>query len=232
MKIAIMSAMIEELQPIVDNLNCSKIDIINGQDVYEYVNGKDTLYFLNSGIGKVNAAITTTLLITKYEIDKVLNIGTAGGVNSNLSIADFVVADKLVFHDVDVTPFGYELGQIPKENQYFEIGHANEFYEYLKVNNYNVHIGTVCTGDQFISSNDVKKEIEKNFSNVYAIEMESSAIVMTCLHLDVDCVVLRTISDLAYEESTVEFDKYLSIVSTGFIKLVHDIINNGWFYGN
>jgi adenosylhomocysteine nucleosidase len=231
MKIAIMSAMVEELEPIVNDLNCSKIDMLNGQDVYEYVNGNDTLYFLNSGIGKVNAAITTTLLITKYEVDKVLNIGTAGGVNSNLSIADFVVADKLVFHDVDVTAFGYELGQIPKESQYFEISAANEFYEYLKVNNDNVHIGTVCTGDQFISSNDVKKEIEKNFTNVYAIEMESSAIVMTCLHLDVDCVVLRTISDLAYEESTVEFDKYLSIVSAGFIKLVHDIINNGWFNG-
>ena len=232
MKIAIISAMVEELQPIVNKLKCSKIDCLNGQDIYEKTNGENTIYFLNSGIGKVNAAITTTLLITKYEVDKIINIGTAGGVNANLKIADFVVADKLVFHDVDVTAFGYGVGQLPGEEQYLEVTLANEFYEYLKNDYNNIHIGTVCTGDQFISTNDKKFMIEKHFDNVYAIEMESASIFMTACHLGIDCVVLRTISDLAYEESAVEFDKYLEQVSIGFISIAQNILENGWFNGN
>ncbi|MGL5020805.1 MAG: 5'-methylthioadenosine/adenosylhomocysteine nucleosidase [Mycoplasmatales bacterium] len=232
MKIAIISAMVEELQPIVNKLKCNKIDFLNGQDIYIKTKGENTIYFLNSGIGKVNAAITTTLLISKYEIDKIINIGTAGGVNENLKISDFVVADKLVFHDVDVTSFGYYIGQLPGEEQYFEVALANEFYEYLKDDYNNIHIGTVCTGDQFISSNDKKFMIEKQFDNVYAIEMESASIFMTATHLGIDCVVLRTISDLAYEESAVEFDKYLDEVSIGFISIAQNILENGWFNGN
>ncbi|MGL5020864.1 MAG: 5'-methylthioadenosine/adenosylhomocysteine nucleosidase [Mycoplasmatales bacterium] len=232
MKIAIISAMVEELQPIVNKLKCNKIDFLNGQDIYVKINGENTIYFLNSGIGKVNAAITTTLLISKYEIDKIINIGTAGGVNENLKISDFVVADKLVFHDVDVTSFGYNIGQLPGEEQYLEVALANEFYEYLKDDYNNIHIGTVCTGDQFISTNDKKFMIEKHFDNVYAIEMESASIFMTASHLGIDCVVLRTISDLAYEESAVEFDKYLDEVSIGFISIAQNILENGWFNGN
>jgi len=227
MKIAIISAMIEELQPLVDYFKLQKINQLNGQTVYHLKNDDNDYYFLNSGIGKVNAAITMTLLIKEYAVEHVLNIGTAGGVHDKLVVADFVVAENLLFHDVNVTSFGYEIGQIPGQDQYFKIKNALILHNYLlKIVN-NVHLGNIATGDQFIDTNEAKIRIAKQFTNVFAIEMESAAIVMTCQNLNVDCVVLRTISDLVNSESSYDFNEYLAIVTKNFIILIKQIIKDG-----
>ncbi len=220
MKIAIVSAMEEEIKYTKEKFSANKIDNLNGQDVMIYEGGKNTFYFLNSGIGKVNASITTTLLITKYAPDLIISIGTSGGVNSNLKIGDIVVGDKLAFHDVDVEAFGYEFGQYPGEKPYLEIDNISYITDLLSNIGLNYHTGTILTGDQFISSKEKSIELENKFSNVYAIEMESSAILMTSNKLDTKCYVIRTISDLAHSESTVEFDQYLDIVSKKFYQIV------------
>ena len=170
----------------------------------------------------------TVLLINKYNPDVIINIGTAGGVHKDLDIADFVVADKLVFHDVDVTGFSYEKGQVPGQDQYFPIENNEKFAEFLKQVIPNIHVGTVTTGDQFVNDVNHQIKIDETFDNVYAIEMESTAIVMTCKQLKTPIFVLRTISDLAYKESNIEFPKYLDIVSKQFVVIVKLIEEKGW----
>lgn len=220
MKIAIISAMEEEIAYTKEHFTTKKIDVLNSQDLVHYQGKYHEFYFLNSGIGKVNAAITTSLLIERYQPDLIISVGTAGGVNKELNIGDLVIGDKLLFHDVDVTAFGYEYGQYPQQEQYLAVNNLDHLIKVLKHVEVDYHIGTILTGDQFIADKKKTLALEEQFDNVYAIEMESSAILMTANNLGVDCQVIRTISDLAHGESDVEFDKYLEMVSRKFYKIV------------
>ncbi len=227
MKIVIMSAMNEEIKPTIDAFKPKLIDKINNEDLYKY-EGKNTYYFINSGIGKVNAAITTSLVINNYQPDLIVSIGTAGGLAVDMQVSDIVVADKMAFWDVNVEAFGYELGQLPQMPKYFEIENYQRFYTLLENLNHRMHVGTIVTGDSFINQSEQRQYISENFSNVLAVEMESTSIVMTAQKLNVDCVVLRTISDLADQTSDISFDQYLAIVSEKFKELVEVFETNDW----
>ncbi len=225
MKIAIISAMDEEIAFTKEKFQAKEINKLNNQVLSTYVTKKNEYYLLNSGIGKVNAAITTTLLIEQYKPDLIISIGTAGGVNKALEIGDLVVGDKLVFHDVDVTGFDYKLGQLPGEKIYLTPNNLEEFTKKLDDINLKYHVGTIATGDIFVNKKEKTAFIEENFDNIYAIEMESTAILMTANHLDTKCYVVRTISDLAHSDSSLEFNEYLDIVSQKFFKLVNAFEN-------
>lgn len=229
MKIAILSAMNEEIMPTINAYEAKVIDKINEQEVYEYKGSSNEYLFLNSGIGKINAAITTTLLIDKYNPDLIISIGTAGGIGHNMQVSDFVVADKMAFWDVDVTAFNYEIGQLPDSQKYLEVKDYQKLVELIKTLKVNTHIGTIVTGDSFVCEDTKRQFIEANFENVHAIEMESTSILMTAQKLNTNCVVLRTISDMANEESSVSFDDYLKIVSEKFKLLVNELEKNEYF---
>ncbi len=156
MKIVIISAMVEEVKKIKEIYHSQLITTINNQEVESFKTIKNEYYLLNAGIGKVNAAITTTLLIEKLNPDLIISIGTSGGVSENLVIGDLILADKLCFHDVDVTGFGYKSFQLPDEEQYFKINNLVWLEDRLKKINIQYHIGTIATEDIFI--NDKKKK--------------------------------------------------------------------------
>ncbi len=229
MKIAILSAMNEEIMPTINAYGAKVIGKINEQEVYKYKGSSNEYLFLNSGIGKINAAITTTLLIDKYNPDLIISIGTAGGIGYNMQVSDFVVADKMAFWDVDVTAFNYEIGQLPDSQKYLEVKDYQKLVELIKTLKVNTHIGTIVTGDSFVCDDTKRQFIEANFENVHAIEMESTSIVMTAQKLNTNCVVLRTISDMANEESSVSFDDYLKTVSEKFKLLVNELEKNEYF---
>ncbi len=219
MNIVIMSAMSEEIKPTIDAYNPELIDQINNQPVYKY-QANNTYYFLNSGIGKVNAAITTSLIIEKYQPDLIVSIGTAGGIGSGLKVSDIVIADKMAFWDVDVTAFNYEIGQLPQKEKYFTVNNHQRFTKLVQKLEHPLHIGTIVSGDSFVCREEQRSYIMENFDNVLAIEMESTSILMTAQQLGIDCVVLRTISDLADGSSDISFDEYLEIVSEKFKELI------------
>lgn len=223
MKLAVIAAMNEELDAIIKNIEVTKIDTLNHNDVYKY-NGDEEIYFLTCGVGKVNAAVTTTLLIERYNITNIVSIGTAGGVLDNMEVTDLVVANKMAFHDVDVTPFGYLPGQLPAKEQYFTVTNYEKIEKIVKSLELKYHVGTIVTGDQFVNDSNVVAKINSDFNNVAAIEMESTAIVMAAHILEVDVVVLRSISDLANHESTMSFDAYLEVACKNFVNIVKKLI--------
>lgn len=225
MKLAIIAAMNEELDALIKNIDVEKVDVLNHNDVYK-IKGDKEIFFLTCGVGKVNAAITTTLLISKYGIKNIISLGTAGGVLDDMEVTDLVVADKMVFHDVDITPFGYLPGQLPAKDQYFNIDYFIDIKSILNVLNINYHTGTIATGDQFVNKSETVEYIKSNFDNVAAIEMESTAIVMTANIMEANIIVIRSISDLANSESTISFDAYLKIACENFVKIVQKIIEN------
>ncbi len=220
MNILVLTAMEEELLPIIEDYKIRKVDIKYDNNIYLNDEGKNNIYFSNTGIGKVHAAASTTYLISKIKPDLVVNLGTAGGVNENLDILDLVIADNLAYHDVDVTPFGYDYGQVPHRNKYFKTNIEPSFIKSIEEENIKVHVGTILSGDQFINDKSKKISFCSDFENVYAVEMESTAIVDVCNRFDIKVLVLRGISDLTHGESTLEFDKYLVEVVKKFNKII------------
>lgn len=223
MKIIVLSAMQEEIAPTIKEHECNKIDQINGQDVFSMKGKNHEFYFMNSGIGKVNASITTSVAIERYNPDLIISIGTAGGLHSDLKVGDFVIADKMAFWDVDATAFDYELGQLPQMEKYFEVKDHSLLKTWVSNIGANVHTGTIVTADTFVCKPEQHEFIRRNFDNVYAMEMESTSILMAAQSLETNCIILRTISDLADQESTISFDQYLNEVSEKFKYLINEI---------
>ena len=113
MKIGIIGAMAQEVEILSQLMMEPKVTEIAGCKIYEgKINNKDVA-LLQSGIGKVAAAIGTTLLLEMTKPDVVINTGSAGGLATNLNVGDLVISTEVRHHDVDVTAFGYEIGQLP-----------------------------------------------------------------------------------------------------------------------
>lgn len=230
MNIIILSAMTEEVSYLVDNFDVEKIDEINGQQLYRYISGNTNLYILNSGIGKVESSITTSIFLSKYKVDKLISIGTSGALTGSTRIGDFVNGNALAYHDVDVTAFGYEIGTLPNQQKYFTPTQDKWWFNIIErfknIDNIKVHDGSIVTGDQFIASSNKKQFINKHFETALACEMESTAIAHTSLSYGIDTYVLRSISDLADGEADVTFDEYLLSVCKNYKKFVEIILEN------
>jgi adenosylhomocysteine/aminodeoxyfutalosine nucleosidase len=219
--IAIMCAMREELEPILEYLKLKKvIEHANNKFYLAKFNNLD-LVLAYSKIGKVNAALTASILIEKFNAKKILFSGVAGAIDKDLKIGDLIIATKTCQHDVDLTVFGYEPGFIPESKVYFECD--EELNNIAKNVSYKLGIklkeGIIASGDQFIHSKERKEWIAKTF-NASAIEMEGGAVGCVCDNENIPFFMLRAISDAAEEGAGVDFDEFLeesSRVSAKFL---------------
>lgn len=180
-----------------------------------------------SGIGKVNAAITATLLINEFKPDLIINTGSAGSVDSELNIGDIIISNKVYYHDVNAMAFGYKLGQVPSMPEFYEtdkelIDLAKSSIEQLDLNGI---AGEVATGDSFIGSIDQRKVIKSNFPTASVVEMEAGAIAQTCYQYNVPIIVTRAVSDLADKESDVTFEEFLKVACVNSSKIVKLLLN-------
>ncbi|MCL1936292.1 MAG: 5'-methylthioadenosine/adenosylhomocysteine nucleosidase [Defluviitaleaceae bacterium] len=223
--IGIIGAMQEEIE-----LLKSKIINIKETKIYEniYYSGimnRKEIVITKCGIGKVNAAFVTQTLITNFNISAIINIGLSGSVSEELNIGDIVISNRLVYHDVDVTAFGYNLGQIPSfENTFFEAD--DELINSAKKNEKeDVHIGIIATGDQFINNLEKRREIKEKF-NALCVEMEGAAIAHICFLNKVPFVVIRSISDKASGEADSQFEKNLKFATEKLAKILEKIIGD------
>ena len=193
-----MKAIINEIKNIREN-NVGKIIFFEGK-----LNNKD-IVFVQSGIGKVNAAITATLLIEKYDVDEVIFSGVAGALDKVLKIGDIVIAEDVVQHDFDTGAFGYKKGQIPQ----MEI---------------KLHYGRILTGDQFIYKKDEKLDLGREFEAL-CVDMESGAVAQVCYIMNVKFLIIRSISDSVTDESSMEYDKFAELAAENSKKILKKIIN-------
>lgn len=173
--------------------------------------GNNTLVLLQSGMGKVNAAVGCTTLLRHYKPDCVLSTGCAGGVDSRLSVMDVVVGRQTCYHDV-VLDEGFEVGQIQGLPPRFD-GDSSLVRTAMSLASSTttatealptLHEGLICTGDQFITSPDQLAAIKKNFPDALAVDMESNAIAQTCYLHSTPFLSFRTISDIPGSEAHLE----------------------------
>ncbi len=222
MKIAILGAMREEIEPLLPKINnLQKHEYANNIFYTGTLGGKE-IAMAYSKIGKVNAALTATLLIEKFGCQKLLFSGVAGGINESLKIGDLIFADKLVQHDVDITAFGHPWGFIPESGDFVESDKALNTLAQQVAAKMNVKIisGTIATGDQFIASEEKKEWIKQTYK-ADALEMEGASVGYVCKCLNVPFFVLRAISDTADMDAGFSFEEFLvssAKVSANFLE--------------
>lgn len=229
MKIGIIGAMEEEIRHLKS--------VIKNQETMTHYNfefttgeiGQHEVVLVLSGIGKVNATISALLLKEKFAVEVLINTGSAGAIDPALKVGNIVIAHSLVHHDVDVTGFGYEPGQMA--------GMPNVYYpntelmriaqEVCRGIDMEPIIGQIASGDQFINSSEKISAISKTFPTVRAAEMESAAIAQTAHVLGLPFVIIRAISDSADDEASVSFDQFIlfagKVSATIVTKLVEAI---------
>lgn len=226
MKIGIVGAMAQEVE-ILSDLMTEKVETrIASAVIFEgKINGKK-IALLQSGIGKVAAAIGTTALLQIAQPDVVINTGSAGGITKGLKVGDIMISDETRYHDVDVTAFGYEKGQLPANPATFlsDKKLADLAYQIAEEQEQSVKRGLICSGDSFISSEEKIAQIKTDFPNVAAVEMEATAIAQVCHAFNIPFVVVRAISDAGDGEASISFEEFLPLAAKQSSTLVLGMI--------
>ena len=227
MKIGILGAMDQEvalLQASLDNP-----EVVEWKHLTFYtgsLHGVEVVV-VKCGIGKVAAAVATTALVDRFAPDYVVNTGSAGGFDTDLNIGDLVIATSVLHHDIDITHFGYTLGQAAGMPATYEsdetliLAAEQAAEQSLDVT---TKRGLICTGDSFIGCDEAAARLREAFPTMAAVEMEGAAIAQTCFMLSTPFLVIRSLSDIAGRTSTVSFQSYLEKAAKHSAELVMQMI--------
>lgn len=205
--------------------------------------GKCNVVVTSVGVGKVNAAMVTTLAIDHFAPREVLFTGVAGGIDPLLEVGDVVVAEHVLHHDTGVLgPGGFEIyqsGHVPFFNPTSTIGYrpSPELIDRARSSVAGLHLspvlgrepalvfGTVVTGDQFIQSDEKRRRLHEMLG-AHVAEMEGAAVAQVAGHFGVDHLVIRAVSDRAGVDSAVDFARFLDEVSVNSSSVVLAIIDS------
>ncbi len=228
MKIGIIGAMEPEVAILRDTMTNVVITEKAGFTFYAGQLADHSVVLVQSGIGKVASSIATSLLIENFLPTCIINTGSAGGFEQSLHIGDIVISSEVRHHDVDVTAFGYEIGQVPNMPAAFEaspqlIQAAHD--SILEMGTVKTMTGLICTGDSFMCDPERIEQTRQAFPDMLAVEMEGAAIAQTCYQLNTPFVVIRSLSDIAGKESPESFDSYLVKASENSSKMVIALLN-------
>ena len=223
MKIGIIFALKEELEALLKVVNLKKEYNIFDLTFYECELDEKQIIMVESGIGKVNSARTTQILIDNMKVDYIFNIGVAGAVNKDVNVCDIVVGEKLVQHDFDVTPFNYEKGYIPKVGKYIE---SDEYLVSLTKDietDSKVYRGVIASGDIFVNDEKMGNKIATKF-NALCTEMEGASIAQVCYLSHIPFLVIRSISDSVNGTNELTYDDFLLLSSKMVAKFMRELL--------
>ncbi|MBO0994021.1 5'-methylthioadenosine/S-adenosylhomocysteine nucleosidase [Bacillus sp. SD088] len=227
MIISIIGAMEEEVSILRKQMVDIKTEIVaNCEFTVGKIEDKQVI-LLKSGIGKVNAAMSTSILLERFKPDIVINTGSAGGYHPDLNIGDLVISTEVRHHDVDATIFGYEYGQVPQMPPAFKadaflVEKAVRAAE--KIDEIQTVEGLIATGDSFMNDPERVEFVRQQFQDLYAVEMEGAAIAQVASQFDVPFVVIRSLSDIAGKDSNISFDQFLETAAVHSAQLVVEMI--------
>lgn len=227
MKIGVIGAMEEEVELLRSSLENAETEVIANCEFTSGTYKGQEVVLLKSGIGKVNAAMSTTLLLHHYNPDIVINTGSAGGFDEDLEVGAIVISDEVRHHDVDATIFGYEMGQVPQMPASFT---SNEELIELavkaveEIGEHSHAVGLIATGDSFMNDPERVAKVREFFPEMKAAEMEAAAVAQVCYQFNVAFVVIRALSDIAGKESNVSFDEFLPVAAKHSTQIVLHVI--------
>ncbi|MEJ8776390.1 5'-methylthioadenosine/S-adenosylhomocysteine nucleosidase [Pseudogracilibacillus sp. ICA-222130] len=226
MTIGIIGAMDEEIALLQKQIKNQTIETVaNTIYIKGTLETKDVV-LVKSGIGKVNAAMTTAILMERYQPTFVINTGSAGGFSKALKVGDVVISDAVVHHDVDVTAFDYVHGQVPQMPATFKANETLVRQVRMILNEMEIdsEIGLIATGDSFMNDQTKVQTVRELFPNMIACEMEAAAIAQVCYQYNVPFVVIRALSDIAGQEAPMSFQQFLEVAATNAAKLIMEFV--------
>lgn len=235
-KFGIIVAMQEELEEIL-----KIIKEIEEKEIYgvSFISGiiEDTkVVVVKSGVGKVNAARITQILIDKLNVKSVINVGSAGALNPFLNIGDIVIAEKLIQHDFDITAFDHDKGYITGVGDYIYSDYelVKKFQNVtnkIKDEKYKINTGVIASGDIFCTDIAMKNKIYKKF-NAECVEMEGAAIAQVCYLDKIPFVVIRSISDSPNGNNAIVFDEFVELATKRCADILKEFFKNSIHKGN
>ena len=200
-RVGVIGAMEVEVRTLKESMSVDCTKTVAGMDFYVGKLDDCNVVIVQSGMGKVNAGICAQILINEFKVTAIINTGAAGSLDNRLDIGDFVVSTDAVQHDFDASPISYQKGEVPytgkisfeadkglREKAVKAITECTKDVKYME--------GRVCTGDQFISTDEQKTAITTQFGGL-CCEMEGAAIAQVCYLNDIPFVIIRAISDKA-----------------------------------
>ena len=210
--LGIIGAMDEEVARLKEQMEDAQVQTWAGMEFYRgRINGKEAVV-VRSGIGKVNAAVCAQILADRYEVSAIVNTGIAGSLDGKIDIGDIVLSTDALQHDMDATNFGYPLGQIPRmevlsfqaDRRLLELARTC-----CKEVNPDIHVyeGRVVSGDQFVSSQEKKEWLIRNFKGS-CTEMEGAAIAQAAYLNGIPFLIIRAISDKADNSATMDYPAF------------------------
>jgi adenosylhomocysteine nucleosidase len=229
-RIGIIAAMNEEMQEIkkimtdIEPKHVFNLTFFKGK-----INSTDCI-LVESGVGKVNAARTTQIMMDYFKIEYIINIGTAGAASNMLNVTDVVIADKLCQYDFDVSPIGYKKGEIMDLGLYFYsektlLQKCQSIMQDLdKDNSFKVHVGTVASADMFCTDPNIAKSVNDNYGAL-CVEMEGASIAQVCTLNNTPFIVIRSISDSPNGNNNLDFSEYLSISSKRCASFLKELLD-------
>ncbi|MFB0845724.1 5'-methylthioadenosine/adenosylhomocysteine nucleosidase [Paenibacillus oleatilyticus] len=225
-KLGVIGAMKEEIELFHEHMEQVRESTKAGITFYEGVFHGKSIVLCKSGVGKVNAAVTTQILIDTYGVEAVIFTGVAGAVDPSLNVGDIVVSTECLQHDMDVTALGFPRGTIPYEAtsvfaadeglRSAAAGASRELFGAVKE-------GRVLSGDQFIASRETVQLLHKELQGA-CVEMEGAAVAQACSMNGIPFVIIRSMSDKADGSAHVNFAEFTVQASENSYRIVDQII--------
>jgi adenosylhomocysteine nucleosidase len=244
LKIGLLAAMDEEIEPLKNDMQIFSKKSIAGRTYYTGVLYETKTILAQSKIGKASACITASILLNKFEVDVVILIGIAGAISPELKIGDIVIGDKYLQYDMDSTPI-LKRHEIPYLGRTYIFSDnslvkkavrssesfvtnikkkiKNKILSEFNIENPKVYIGTISSRDQLVNSLNEKAQMLKIAPDILCVEMESAPIAQVCYEFKVPFIAIKIISDQADGHAPDEFMRFTQSVFNNYSK---EIITN------
>ena len=227
--IGIIGAMEDEVAQLKKNMEIEETtEVASLSFCRGKLSGKEVVV-VRSGIGKVNAAICTQILVDQFHVDVIINTGIAGSLDAEIDIGDIVISTDAVEHDMDASIFGDPIGQIPQMDTFSFPADESLVKLAKEVNekaNPDAHtwIGRVVSGDQFVSSGEKKEQLIRVF-DAKCTEMEGAAIAHAAYLNKISCVIIRAISDKADNSAVVDYPAFEAAAIRHSVRLIEALVS-------
>ena len=226
-KVGIIFAMDEEKKAFLNLVK--KDNEYNIFDLYfdELIINNLNCILVTCGVGKVNAARCTQILIDNYQVDIIINIGVAGGISNSLQIGDIILGERLVQHDFDITAFNHEkvyilnIGVYINSDEYL----LNICEDILNKNNISYQKGVIASGDIFCTDYVMSNKINKKF-NALCVEMEGASIAQVCYLSHIPFLVIRAVSDIPNNDNVITYEEFLEESSNKIARVLKKMLEN------
>lgn len=222
-KICIIAAISEEFDAIEQIMNNKEQKLIYEIKIIEGIINNKECILAKSGVGKVNAARTTQILIDNYDIDYVINVGSAGGLKQDLDIGDIIIGTKIVQHDFNITAFGHKRGYISNVGDVLLADEELIKKAKIAMQNIKSQEGIVATGDIFVTKIKTKESIVNEF-DADCVEMEGAAIAQVCTLDKIPFIIIRSISDIPNGNNNITFKEFINVASQKTAEFIKNMV--------